>query len=146
MSERIEKLSKRPNQTRFRNAGLFTLKKEYQKTLKLCYSIPKNSWLLRRNKPKNWSNNSFPLGKVTQGFSIRCSNLLINIPFLPWVSSLHGSSWGYLLKTNIAFQQHYHHHHHHLHKSSLSLLLLCEVEAENKHLRSKFSKNRTATH
>ena len=44
----------------------FTWKKfEYRKPLRLCYSIPKNSCVLRRNKPKNWSKNSFPLGKVT---------------------------------------------------------------------------------
>ena len=46
------KLFNGPNQTRFRFTGLFTSKKEYRKSLTLCYSIPKNSWLLRRNKPK----------------------------------------------------------------------------------------------
>ena len=47
----------KPN-TSFRFTGPFTLKKEYQKNLKLCYFIP--SKLLRVA-----TENSFPLGKVT---------------------------------------------------------------------------------
>ena len=49
----------KPN-TSFRFTGLFTLKKEYQNTLKLCYFIPRK--LLRVA-----TENSFPLGKVTLG-------------------------------------------------------------------------------
>ena len=67
MSERNQSFS-RENQTHFRFTGLFTWEKVWiPKTLILCYFIPENSWLLRRNKPKNWSKNSFPLGKVTLG-------------------------------------------------------------------------------
>ena len=58
MSERNRKIFNGPNPTRFRLTGLFTLKKEYRKTLKLCYFIPRK--LLRVA-----TENSFPLGKVT---------------------------------------------------------------------------------
>ena len=63
MSERIKSfpIGQTKHELNHYDFSLWSLNTENLETL-LFYT--QNSWLLRRNKPKNWSKNSFPLGKV----------------------------------------------------------------------------------